>query len=166
MRASLMKNRSWSTWKFAIASIGRVERDRLELWSPRFHESTMPRAVIVRFEGTHAGRTSHVDQARHSEGHCCDFLRLARGGISFRPILSEPTDQARAALPAWWADRWRGAADRGKTVRFPRPDRCDREPCRRRWWHRRREVGRDRGPRRLHAPVHAARSAGDGAADL
>src|SRR5262245_30809342 len=138
MRASLMKNRSWSTWKFAIASVGRVERDRLELWSPRFRESTMPRAVIVRFKGTHAGRTSHVDQARHSEGRCRPFLRLARCGISFRPVLSEPTDQAGPALPGRWTNRWCGAVDRRETLRIARTDGCDREPCGRRRWHRRR----------------------------
>jgi Tripartite tricarboxylate transporter family receptor len=38
---------SWNTWKFAIASIGRVERDRPGLWSPEFGKSTMPGAVIV-----------------------------------------------------------------------------------------------------------------------
>src|SRR5262249_45184744 len=52
-----MKNSdsSWNTWKFAIASIGRVERDRLELWSPRFGKSTMTRAAIVRIEVTPGG---------------------------------------------------------------------------------------------------------------
>src|SRR6267142_1781355 len=57
------------------------------------------RCYCFDWKESHAGRTSHVDQARHSEGRCRHFLRLARSGIGFRPVLSEPTDQAGPAFP-------------------------------------------------------------------
>src|SRR5215468_10119734 len=57
---------------------------------------------------SHAGRTSHVDQARRSESSYRNFRRLVRGGTCFRPVLSEPADQAGSAFPGGRSNRRRG----------------------------------------------------------
>ena len=93
-------------------------------------------------------------------------LGLHRDRCSFRAALSEQADPHRRAVPAGRADRRRRAPDRRSAVGAVRADHRGREPSRRRRRHGRREVGGVGRSRRLHHPVHAAGSAGDGARDL
>src|SRR5262249_30071968 len=90
LRASLMeiRNCSWITRNLPSRQLAGSSVIGGGIVSPGFGKSTMQRAAMVSTE-SHAGRTSHVDQARHSEKRYREFPDLIRSGISFRPVLSE-----------------------------------------------------------------------------